>query len=174
LDNEEIQALIAAIGTGVGEHFNFAKLRYGKIIIMTDADVDGAHIRTLLLTFFFRMMRPLVEEGHIYIAQPPLYKIERKKSKDIIYLYSDEDLQAFLREHEGENFEIQRYKGLGEMNAEQLWETTLNPETRNLYMVTVEDAEKADELFSVLMGEKVQPRKEFIFANANLVKNLDV
>lgn len=174
LDNEEIQALIAAIGTGVGEHFNFDKLRYGKIIIMTDADVDGAHIRTLLLTFFFRMMRPLVEEGHIYIAQPPLYKIERKKSKDIIYLYSDEDLQAFLREHEGENFEIQRYKGLGEMNAEQLWETTLNPETRNLYMVTVEDAEKADELFSVLMGEKVQPRKEFIFANANLVKNLDV
>jgi len=174
LDNEEIQALIAAIGTGAGEHFNFDKLRYGKIIIMTDADVDGAHIRTLLLTFFFRMMRPLVEEGHIYIAQPPLYKIERKKSKDIIYLYSDEDLQAFLREHEGENFEIQRYKGLGEMNAEQLWETTLNPETRNLYMVTVEDAEKADELFSVLMGEKVQPRKEFIFANANLVKNLDV
>ncbi|HAR40485.1 MAG TPA: DNA topoisomerase (ATP-hydrolyzing) subunit B [Coprothermobacter sp.] len=174
LDNEEIQALIAAIGTGVGEHFNFAKLRYGRTIIMTDADVDGAHIRTLLLTFFFRMMRPLVEEGHIYIAQPPLYKIERKKSKEIIYLYSDEDLQAFLREHEGENFEIQRYKGLGEMNAEQLWETTLNPETRNLYMVTVEDAEKADELFSVLMGEKVQPRKEFIFANANLVKNLDV
>lgn len=174
LDNEEIQALIAAIGTGVGEHFNFAKLRYGRTIIMTDADVDGAHIRTLLLTFFFRMMRPLVEEGHIYIAQPPLYKIERKKSKEIIYLYSDEDLQAFLKEHEGENFEIQRYKGLGEMNAEQLWETTLNPETRNLYMVTVEDAEKADELFSVLMGEKVQPRKEFIFANANLVKNLDV
>jgi DNA gyrase subunit B len=174
VDNEEIQALIAAIGTGVGEHFDYTKLRYGKIIIMTDADVDGAHIRTLLLTFFFRMMRPLVEEGHIYFAQPPLYKIERKRSKDITYLYTDDELQAFLKKHDGESFDIQRYKGLGEMNAEQLWETTLNPETRNLYRVTVDDAEKADELFSILMGEKVQPRKEFIFANVNLVKNLDV
>lgn len=174
VDNEEIQALIAAIGTGVSDHFDYTKLRYGKIIIMTDADVDGAHIRTLLLTFFFRMMRPLVEEGHIYFAQPPLYKIERKRSKDVTYLYTDEELQTFLKKHDGENFEIQRYKGLGEMNAEQLWETTLDPETRNLYRVTVDDAEKADELFSILMGEKVQPRKEFIFANADLVKNLDV
>ncbi|NPV88550.1 DNA topoisomerase (ATP-hydrolyzing) subunit B [Coprothermobacteraceae bacterium] len=174
LDNQEIQALAAAIGTGVGENFDLSRLRYGKIIIMTDADVDGAHIRTLLLTFFFRMMRPLIEEGHVYIAQPPLYKIEKKRGKDLLYLYSDDELQQYLKLNGEEGLTIQRYKGLGEMNAEQLWETTLNPETRNLYRVTVEDAKRADELFSILMGEKVEPRKDFIFTNAKAVKNLDV
>lgn len=169
---EEIRALITAFGTGIGEDFNIEKLRYGKIIIMTDADVDGAHIRTLLLTFLYRYMKDLIDKGHIYIAQPPLYKVSRGKSEH--YAYSDRELDELLDKVGRNTHMIQRYKGLGEMNPEQLWDTTMDPETRILLKVAVEDALAADEIFTTLMGDKVQPRKEFIETNAKLVKNLDI
>ncbi len=172
LANNEISALISAIGTNINDDFDISKLRYDKIIIMTDADVDGAHIRTLLLTFFYRTMPKLIEEGHIYIAQPPLYRV--KKGKSIQYVYSDEELNKVVKENEGAKLDIQRYKGLGEMNPEQLWETTMNPETRILKRVTIEDAIEADRLFSVLMGENVSLRRDFIVNNALEVKNLDI
>ncbi|EYE88634.1 DNA gyrase subunit B [Fervidicella metallireducens AeB] len=169
---QEIRAMITAFGAGIDEEFDVSKIRYDKIIIMTDADVDGAHIRTLILTFFFRYMKPLIEEGHVYIAQPPLYKIS--KGKAIYYAYSDKELEAKLNEIGRDNVSIQRYKGLGEMNPEQLWETTMNPETRTLLQVTIEDAIAADEIFTVLMGDKVEPRREFIQENAKKVQNLDI
>lgn len=169
--NEKLMPIVTALGCGIGEEFDLQKLRYGKIIIMADADVDGSHIRTLLLTFFFRFMKPLVEEGHIYLAQPPLFRIS--KSKKHYYAYTDEQRDKIMAEL-GNNYEIQRYKGLGEMDAEQLWETTMNPETRTMLRVEVEDAAAADEAFTVLMGDKVQPRREFIEENAKYVQNLDV
>ncbi|GAW93644.1 DNA topoisomerase (ATP-hydrolyzing) subunit B [Calderihabitans maritimus] len=172
LNNEEIRAMITALGTGIADDFDIMKARYHKIIIMTDADVDGAHIRTLLLTFFYRYMRKLVEAGYVYIAQPPLYKISKGKKE--YYAYSDEELDRILSELGRDNYSIQRYKGLGEMNPEQLWETTMNPETRTIYRVTMEDAVKADEIFSILMGDKVEPRREFIKTHAKEVRNLDV
>ena len=169
---EEIKALITAFGTGIGEEFDIEKLRYGKIIIMTDADVDGAHIRTLLLTFLFRYMRDLIDAGHIFIAQPPLYKVSRGKKE--IYAYTDEELQAALKELGEGNNSIQRYKGLGEMNPDQLWDTTMDPEHRILLKVNIEDAVDADEIFTTLMGDKVEPRRQFIEENAKYVKNLDI
>ncbi len=169
--NEKLMPVVTALGCGLGDEFDISKLRYGKIIIMADADVDGSHIRTLLLTFFFRFMRPLVEQGHIYLAQPPLFRIT--KGKKHRYAYSDEQRDAIMAEL-GSNYEIQRYKGLGEMDSEQLWETTMNPETRTMLRVEVEDAATADEIFTVLMGDKVEPRREFIEQNAKYVKNLDV
>lgn len=172
LGSEEIKTMIAAFGTGIGQDFDISKLRYGKIILMTDADVDGAHIRTLLLTFFFRYMKDLIDKGHVYIAQPPLYKVA--KGKNVYYAYSDSELEKLLNEVGRNNCTIQRYKGLGEMNSEQLWETTMNPDTRILLKVTMEDAVKADEIFSTLMGDKVQPRRKFIQENAKYVKNLDI
>ncbi len=168
--NQEIRALISAIGTGVREDFDYSKLRYGKIIIMTDADVDGAHIRTLLLTFFYRYMPELIEKGHVYIAQAPLYRIQ--KGKEIYYVYSDEEKEEML-EKLG-NASVQRFKGLGEMNPQQLWDTTMNPETRRLIKVTIEDAAEADRLFSILMGEQVEPRREFIIQHAKEVLNIDI
>ncbi len=165
--------MITAIGTGIGEDFDISKARYHKIIIMTDADVDGAHIRTLLLTFFYRFMKPLIEHGNIYIAQPPLYQV--KQGKNVHYVYKDSELEQLLEElPDSPKIDIQRYKGLGEMNPEQLWETTMNPETRTLLQVTLEDAIQADEIFSILMGDKVEPRRQFIEDNAKYVKNLDV
>ncbi len=172
-NNEKLQPVILAVGAGIGADFDISKIRYGKVIIMADADVDGAHIRTLLLTFFFRYMRPLIENGNVYLAQPPLYKISKKGIKDI-YCYSDEELDEALKEVGRENTGIQRYKGLGEMNPEQLWETTMNPESRILIKVTMEDAIKADEIFTVLMGDDIEPRRQFIEANAKYVKNLDI
>ena len=171
-NNEKLQPVILAVGAGIGADFDINKIRYGKIIIMADADVDGAHIRTLLLTFFFRYMRPLIEEGFVYIAQPPLYKV--KKQKKEYYVYSDAQLNSLLDEIGRQGVELQRYKGLGEMNAEQLWDTTMNPETRTLLQVSIDDAVVADQVFSMLMGDKVAPRKEFIEANATYVRNLDV
>ncbi len=171
LKNNEIQNMITAIGTGAGEFFDYSTLRYHKIIIMTDADVDGAHIRTLMLTFFFRYMKDLVEKGHIYIAQPPLYGV--KKGKEVHYAYSDNELEAVTKEIGG-GTNIQRYKGLGEMNPDQLWLTTMDPANRTLLKVTIEDAIEADRVFTTLMGEKVEPRREFIEKNAKFVKNLDV
>ncbi len=170
--NEKLSPLVTAFGAGIGEDFNLEKLRYGKIILMADADVDGSHIRTLLLTFFFRYMRPLIEHGHVYIAQPPLYKVAKGKNYTK-YVYSDQEL-ARLTAELGENVEIQRYKGLGEMNPEQLWETTMNPENRTILKVELNDAATADQIFTVLMGEKVEPRREFIEANAKYVTNLDI
>lgn len=172
LANEEIRTLITALGTGIGEDFDLEKARYHKVIIMTDADVDGAHIRTLLLTFFYRYMRPLLEAGFIYIAQPPLYLL--KKGKMEKYLYTDRDLERVMNEEGREGITLQRYKGLGEMNAEQLCDTTMNAETRTLLQVSLDDAIVADEIFSVLMGDKVEPRREFIQKYATSVKNLDV
>ncbi len=169
--NDKLMPVITALGTGIGDEFDITKLRYGKIIIMADADVDGQHIRTLLLTFFFRFMRPLIEEGHIYIAQPPLYRIS--KGKDHKYAYSDSERDQILAATEGKT-EIQRYKGLGEMDSEQLWETTMNPETRLMLRVNLNEAEEADEIFTILMGDKVEPRREFIEKNAKFVQNLDV
>lgn len=169
--NEKLMPVITALGCGIGEDFDVEKLRYGKVIIMADADVDGSHIRTLLLTFFFRFMRPVIEQGHIYIAQPPLYRVT--KSKKHYYAYSDEERDNILKEL-GTGTEIQRYKGLGEMDAEQLWETTMNPETRIMLRVSLEDAAAADETFTILMGDKVEPRREFIEKNAKYVQNLDV
>ena len=169
---EEIKAMITAFGTGIDTEFNIEKLRYGKIIIMTDADVDGAHIRTLLLTFFFRHMRELVDDGHIYIAQPPLYMVSKNRKEH--YVYDDDELEALLKEIGRDNYTIQRYKGLGEMNPEQLWETTMDPEHRILLRVNVDDAVNADEIFSMLMGDKVEPRREFIEKNAKYASNLDI
>ncbi|WP_227763588.1 DNA topoisomerase (ATP-hydrolyzing) subunit B [Zhaonella formicivorans] len=172
LNNEEIRAMITALGTSVAEDFNIEKARYHKTIIMTDADVDGSHIRTLLLTFFYRYMKPLIEHGYVYIAQPPLYKV--KKGKEEHYVYNDEELDKLLDKLGRDNYSIQRYKGLGEMNPDQLWETTMNPETRTLLQVSLEDAMEADEIFTVLMGDKVEPRREFIEMHAKEVRNLDV
>ena len=172
LANEEIKTIVSAIGAGIGDECDPTKARYHRIIIMTDADVDGSHIRTLLLTLFYRFMRPLIEAGYIYIATPPLYRV--KKGKKEIYLYSDEELEETLKEIGTDGVTIQRYKGLGEMNAEQLWETTMNPETRTLKKVTMEDAAEADRLFSILMGDKVEPRRKFIQENAKKAVNIDV
>ena len=169
--NEKLMPVVTALGTGIGEDFDIQKLRYGKIILMADADVDGAHIRTLLLTFFFRFMRPLVENGNIYIAQPPLYRITKNRRHR--YAYTDKERDMIMAEM-GSGYEIQRYKGLGEMDSEQLWETTMNPETRLMLRVELSDAASADEAFTVLMGDKVEPRREFIEKNARFVENLDV
>jgi len=176
LSSETIRSMITAFGAGISDDFNIEKMRYGKIILMTDADVDGAHIRTLMLTFFYRYMRPLIEAGYVYIAQPPLYRIRksgRGKDKDY-YAYSDEQLDKILKQIGRDNVTIQRYKGLGEMNPEQLWDTTMNPETRTMYKVTLEDAVAADDIFTILMGDKVEPRREFIEQNAKYVRNLDI
>jgi len=164
LSNDEIKAMIAAIGTGIKEEFDISKLRYNKIILMSDADVDGAHIRTLLLTFFYRYMRDLIREGHVYIAQPPLYKATNKNKE--YFLYSEVELNRLREQLKGEKIELQRYKGLGEMNPEQLWKATMNPQTRTLYKVSIEDAVEADELFSMLMGQDVEPRRKFIEEHA--------
>jgi DNA gyrase subunit B len=173
LKNEEIRAMITAIGAGVGEEeFDVSKARYNKIILMVDADIDGAHIRTLLLTFFFRQMRDLIEKGYIYLAQPPLYRV--KKGKKIAYAYSDEELNMLLEKMGKDGVAVQRYKGLGEMNPEQLWETTMDPATRTIKKVMLEDAMKADEIFTILMGDKVEPRREFIQNHAKDVRVLDI
>jgi DNA gyrase subunit B len=174
--NEKLMPVVTALGTGLGEDFNIEKLRYGKVIIMADADVDGSHIRTLLLTFFFRFMRPLITNGNIYLAQPPLFRVSR--GKNTRYAFSDEERDRYIAElaPEGNNakVDVQRYKGLGEMDPEQLWETTMNPETRTMIKVEMEDAEKADEVFTILMGDKVAPRRAFIEKNAKYVQNLDI
>ena len=169
--NDKLMPVITALGTGIGDEFDISKLRYDKVIIMADADVDGSHIRTLLLTFFFRYMRPLIEEGHVYIAQPPLFRVT--KGKEHKYAYSDLERDQILAQIEGKT-EVQRYKGLGEMDSEQLWETTMNPETRLMLRVDLSDAEQADETFTILMGDKVEPRRDFIEKNAKYVQNLDV
>ncbi|WP_418664336.1 DNA topoisomerase (ATP-hydrolyzing) subunit B [Anaerotruncus massiliensis (ex Liu et al. 2021)] len=173
--NDKLMPIVTALGTGIGEEFDLEKLRYGKIIIMADADVDGSHIRTLLLTFFFRYMRPLIEEGHVCIAQPPLFKISR--GKQVRYAFSDKERDDYIRElcPDGNGkCDVQRYKGLGEMDPEQLWETTMNPENRTMIRVQMEDAVKADEIFTILMGDKVGPRRDFIEQNAKYVQNLDI
>ena len=174
-DNEKLMPVVMALGTGIGADFDLEKLRYGKVVIMADADVDGSHIRTLLLTFFFRYMRPLVEAGHVFIAQPPLYKLSR--SKQVRYAYSDEERDQYIAELGGESgakVDIQRYKGLGEMDPEQLWETTMNAENRIMVKIELDDAQRADEIFTILMGDKVGPRREFIEENAKYVSNLDI
>ena len=175
LVNNEIKAMITAFGTGIHEEFDISKLRYHKIIIMTDADVDGAHISTLLLTFFYRFMPELIKQGHVYLAQPPLYKVE--KGKIVRYAYSDEELNSILTEiGRDTNNKIQRYKGLGEMDAEQLWDTTMDPEKRVLLRVNMDEeySSEIDVTFTTLMGDKVEPRREFIEKNAKFVKNLDI
>ena len=169
--NLKLVPIVIALGCGIGDDFDLSKLRYGKVIIMADADVDGSHIRTLLLTFFFRYMRPLVEEGHLYIAQPPLFKVS--KGKQIRYAFSDQERDQFIQELGG-NADIQRYKGLGEMDPEQLWETTMDPAFRTMLRVEIEDAAAADEVFTILMGDKVEPRRDFIERNAQYVSNLDI
>ena len=176
--NDKLNPVIVAVGAGIGNDFDITKIRYGKVIIMADADVDGAHIRTLMLTFFFRYMRPLIENGNVYLAQPPLFKLSKKGMEDI-YCYTDDGLEKAFEELEQkgiarDSINIQRYKGLGEMNPEQLWETTMNPETRTLIKVTMDDAIKADEIFTILMGDEVDPRRKFIEKNAKFVKNLDI
>ena len=171
IGNDKLTPVVTALGTGIGEEFNIEKLRYHKIVIMADADVDGQHIRTLLLTFFFRYMKDLITEGYIYIAQPPLFKVSKGKRHE--YAFSDEERDAFIEEM-GANCDIQRYKGLGEMDPDQLWETTMDPATRTMLRVTLEDAMEADETFSILMGDKVEPRREFIEKNAKYVQNLDI
>jgi len=172
LGSEMIRAMITAFGAGIDDDFDVNKIRYNRIILMTDADVDGAHIRTLLLTFFYRYMRPLIDEGHVYIAQPPLYKVTKGKSET--YTYSDKELEKLLNKIGRDNNSIQRYKGLGEMNPDQLWDTTMNPDTRILLKVAIDDAMAADEIFTILMGDKVEPRREFIEVNAKKVQNLDI
>ena len=172
-NHDKLQPVILAVGAGIGNDFDINKIRYGKVIIMADADVDGAHIRTLLLTFFYRYMRPLVENGNVYLAQPPLYKLSKKGMKDV-YCYTDDEMNQKLEEMGRDGIGIQRYKGLGEMNPEQLWDTTMNPESRTLVKVNVEDAIKADQIFTILMGDEIEPRREFIEANAKYVKNLDI
>lgn len=174
-NNEKLIPVVRALGTGIGDDFDLSKLRYGRVVIMADADVDGAHIRTLLLTFFFRFMRPLVEKGHVYLAQPPLFKVSR--GKQVRYAFSDDERDDYIRELQGESnskIDVQRYKGLGEMDPSQLWETTMNPDTRTMLQVTLDDAAKADLTFSILMGDKVEPRREFIETNAQYVENLDI
>ena len=173
--NEKLMPVVTALGTSIGEDFDITRLRYGKIIIMADADVDGSHIRTLLLTFFFRFMKELVIQGHVYIAQPPLFKVYR--GKQVRYAFSDEERDEYIKELSGENglkVEVQRYKGLGEMDPEQLWETTMDPERRTMIKITLEDAQRADEIFTILMGDKVAPRKDFIEKNAKYAENLDI
>jgi DNA gyrase subunit B len=170
LKNNEIRNMIVAFGTGIGDDFDIAKARYHKVVIMTDADVDGSHIRTLLLTFFYRYMKPLIEAGYVFIAQPPLYQI--KKGKQIHYAYTDEELNKIVKS--SNKHTIQRYKGLGEMNPEQLWDTTMDPSKRTMLKVALEDAVEADRIFTILMGDQVEPRREFIETNAKYVKNLDV
>jgi DNA gyrase subunit B len=170
LRNNEIRNMTIAMGAGIGDDFDITKARYHKIVIMTDADVDGSHIRTLLLTFFYRYMKPLIDAGYVYIAQPPLYMV--RKGKQVSYAYSDAELNKMVKSVAKPV--IQRYKGLGEMNAEQLWETTMNPEKRTVLKVTLEDVVQADEIFTILMGEQVEPRREFIEAHAKDVKNLDI
>ena len=172
-NNDKLKPVIQALGAGIGADFDVNKIRYGKVVIMADADVDGAHIRTLLLTFFFRYMRPLIEQGHVFLAQPPLYKLSKKGMKDV-YCYTDEELDTELEKIGRDNVSIQRYKGLGEMNPEQLWETTMDPENRIFVRVTLDDAMKADQIFTVLMGDDIEPRREFIEKNAKFVKNLDL
>ncbi len=174
LNSDSIRSMVTAFGAGIGDEFDIEKIRYNRIIIMTDADVDGAHIRTLLLTFFYRYMRELIDQGHVYIAQPPLYKVSKGKKES--YVYSDKELEKIMEEMGGKDnsTSIQRYKGLGEMNAEQLWDTTMNPEKRILLKATIEDAIAADEIFTILMGDKVEPRREFITENAKNVVNLDI
>ena len=173
LANDEIKAMITAFGGGFDDQFDTSKLRYHRIVCMTDADVDGSHIRILLLTFFYRHMRPLIDEGYVYIAQPPLYKVTKGKTEK--YVYDEAALKEYLAELGPDaKPDIQRYKGLGEMSSEQLWETTMNPETRNMYRVSVKDAIEADELFSLLMGDQVEPRRDFIEKNAKLVADLDI
>jgi len=176
LGNNEFRALVSALGTGIGDSFDLAGLRYGRVIIMTDADVDGSHIRTLLLTFFFRYMQPLIEEGHLFIAQPPLFRVEAKgKGGKERYVYSENERDKAVKELGGsEKVGIQRYKGLGEMNPVQLWDTTMDPQSRTLLQVTIEDAAEADRTFDMLMGSAVPPRKRFIQTHAKDVKNLDV
>ena len=171
LSSDEILNLITAMGTGIGEDFDISKARYHKLLIMTDADVDGSHIRILLLTFFYRYMKQLIEQGYIYIAQPPLYGL--KRGKEIKYFYNDQDMESFVRSTD-KKWSIQRYKGLGEMDPEQLWDTTMNAETRTILQVTIDDAVQAEKIFSDLMGDNVEPRREFINANARYVKNLDI
>ncbi len=168
--------MITAMGTGIGDDFNIEKARYHKVVIMTDADVDGAHIRTLLLTFFFRYMKNLVEKGYVYIAQPPLYKVTAKQGKSEAYVYNDIELERYVASSgkSKESFSLQRYKGLGEMSHEELWQTTMNPENRTLLQVTLEDAVIAEEMFTILMGDKVEPRRELIEQNASYVQNLDI
>ena len=174
LKNEEINAMITAMGANMTSDFDISKARYHKLIIMTDADVDGAHIRTLLLTFFFRYMRPLIESGYVYIAQPPLYRARSKRNKEETYIYDDAELERFFADKDKDKYDISRYKGLGEMDASELWETTMNPEKRTLLRVTMEDAVAADGIFTLLMGDKVEPRRDFIQSNAKYVKNLDI
>lgn len=174
-NNDKLQPVVKALGTGIGEDFDITKLRYGRVVVMADADVDGSHIRTLLLTFFFRFMRPLIEEGHVYLAQPPLFKVFR--GKKVRYAFSDEERDAYIAELAGESnakVDVQRYKGLGEMDPEQLWETTMDPAARTMIKVNLEDAAKADEIFSILMGDKVETRREFIEQNARYAKDLDI
>ncbi len=173
--NEKLLPVVKALGTGIGDEFDITKIRYGRVVIMADADVDGSHIRTLLLTFFFRFMRPLIEHGHVFIAQPPLFKVFR--GKQVRYAFSDEERDAFIAELAGENnakVDVQRYKGLGEMDPDQLWETTMDPATRTMVKIELDDAANADQIFSILMGDKVEPRREFIEQNARYVTNLDI
>ncbi|MDE6665738.1 MAG: DNA topoisomerase IV subunit B, partial [Ruminococcus sp.] len=173
--NDKLEPVVAALGTGIGEDFDIEKLRYGKVIIMADADVDGMHIRALLLTFFFRYMRPLIANGNVYIAQPPLFRVERNKK--IRYAFSDEERDQYiaeLSENGRYKVEVQRYKGLGEMDPEQLWETTMDPERRTIVKISMEDALRADEVFTILMGDKVEPRRNFIEQNAKFAQDLDI
>ena len=174
LNNNEVKALISALGTGIGDSFSVEGLRYHRIVIMTDADVDGAHIRTLLLTFFFRYMQPLIESGHLYIAQPPLYLISHGRQKD--YVYTEGEREDMIKQivSSGGKYTLQRYKGLGEMNPDQLWDTTMNPDNRTMLQVNIEDAAEADRTFDMLMGAKVPPRRRFIQTHAKEVRNLDV
>ena len=170
-DNDKLNPIIVALGCGIGDDFDLSRLRYGKVIIMADADVDGAHISTLLMTFFFRYMKPLIEEGHVYIAQPPLFKVS-KNGKNVHYAYSDEERDRYIAELGG-SADVQRYKGLGEMDPEQLWETTMDPAVRSMIQVTIEDAQAADATIAVLMGDQVEPRRLFIEQNAKYATNLD-
>ena len=172
LTSKEIRSLIIALGTAIAEEFDINKLRYHQVIIMCDADSDGNHIRTLLLTLFFRYLKEIIERGYLYIAQPPLYRLQ--KGKQVVYGYSDEDRERILKSMGKEGVNIQRYKGLGEMNPTQLWETTMDPKTRMMKQVTIEDAKEADKIFDILMGDEVAPRKRFIQTHAKKVKNLDI